>query len=673
MRKLGLSILFGAALMALPQSASAGGLFYAGSGTKPLGRGAAFLVRADDPMALLYNPAALADLDDAQLLANFNLALLDACMDPAGTADETNGPTDPDITGGDDDDPDTSISALDGWKRDQGTYGQSYGAASETPQKRADVTRFGVVPAGPPSALRRSWLGTTMPKVCNDTGLLPIPNFVFTQQLFKKPKPARSAGKHGLTLAIGFVAPGAVAKTTWGNEDGTVRAKGHATADQIADAVPDSSTGTLGKRLPAGIRPDAVCDPDKEDCSDYCNPETDPTCPAGKQYFCDPGKYDCDLLPTPTRYMLVQQDPLAVPITIGVGYRPFPWLAVGGAFTYQAVFFKSIVYGVQTPSVTPELDMRIENELRDYFVPIVNASILVTPFRGLDAMAYFKWQDKMQGATAVTITDGAYTVGGPAGRLPVTTKIKAGDGIETIVPQPWEAGAGVRFALPVQGGFSFSLPTSAREDPMSTEWFDIEANFVLEHNSSVKDFVLKSKENPFDVFQGYDGDDDPENPQTDPQDPDCSTIPGQTRPDPTSRCVSQLTFLKEMTLRRDWKNQYVFRVGADVNIIPGVFTVRAGYNFETRGVTPALQSIDAFPSQRQGIHAGLTWRVGRFDLSAAYAHLFQEQIRVLPYGTTGKDAADTRASSPSSDTVAVNAGVYDVSWDVFSIGGNMHF
>jgi long-subunit fatty acid transport protein len=669
MRKLGLLIFLAAMLVAAPQSASAGGLFYAGSGTKPLGRGAAFMVRADDPMALLYNPAALADLEGAQLLANFNLALLDACLDPAGTADETNGPTDTMITGTDDENGDTRVSELDGWKRDQGTYGQSYGASNAAD---ADVTRFGVIPAGSPSSLRRSWLGTTMPKVCNDTGLLPIPNLVFTQQLFKEPKAQRRTGKHGLTLALGFVAPGAVAKTTWGNEDGTVRAKGHATADQIADAVPDSSTGTLGKRLPAGIRPDAVCDPSRDDCSDYCNPETDPTCPVGKQYFCDPSKYDCDLLPTPTRHMLVQQDPLAIPITIGVGYRPLPWLAVGAAFTYQAVFFKSTVYGVQTPSVTPELDMRIENELKDYFVPIVNGSILLTPFRGLDAMAYFKWQDKMEGDTAVTITDGAYSVGGAAGRLPVSTTIKAGEGIRTTVPQPWEAGAGIRFAMPLHGGFSMAMPTTGREDPMSTEWFDIEADFVLEHNSSVKEFVLSSKENPFDVFQGYDGDDDPENPTTDPKDPNCSTVPGSA-PGPNSRCVSQLTFLKRMALRRDWKNQYVFRLGADVNVIPSVLSLRAGYNFETRGVTPALQSIDAFPSKRQGLHAGLTWRIGSWDLSAAYAHLFQEQIRVLPYGVINKDAADMRASSPSSDTVAVNAGVYDVSWDVFSLGMNKRF
>jgi hypothetical protein len=140
-----------------------------------------------------------------------------------------------------------------------------------------------------------------------------------------------------------------------------------------------------------------------------------------------------------------------------------------------------------------------------------------------------------------------------------------------------------------------------------------------------------------------------------------------------------------MALKRYWKDQYVFRVGSDVNVIPGVLALRAGYNFETRGVTPSFQSVDAFPSQRQGIHAGLTWRVGSFDLSVAYAHLMQEQIRVLPYGLAAKecsgdadckprkDSAQLAASSPQEGAIPVNAGVYDVSWDVFSLGMTQHF
>ncbi len=650
-----------------PQTARAGGLFYAGSGTRPLGRGAAYLVRADDPLALSYNPAALADLEGMQFLANFNVALLDACVDPAGTVDRG---------------VPTAVIAAEpngtaaGTVRDRSTYKENY-APSATPN--ADVTRFGVVPRGGPASQRKSWIGTTMPKVCNKTSVLPIPNFVFTYQFVKPTNHWSRPGLRGLTVAFGMVAPGAVAKTTWGNPDGTVRAKGHATQKQVDAAAPMSG---VGKPLPAGIRPDAVCDPatDPKGCNQYCNPEIDSSCAVGKQYFCDPSKYDCDKLPTPTRYLLVQQDPFAIPITLGVGYRPTPWLAVGGAFTYQAVVFKSTVFATQTTTSIPELDMKIENELNDWFVPIASGSVKATPFTGLEFMGYFKWQDKIGGPTKATITDGAYTVGGAQGRLPVTSVIKAGDGLVTEVPQPWEAGGGVRFALP-RGGFRgdyFQQPLM-RQDAMTSEVFDIEFDFVLEHNSSIKEFSLKSKENAFKVWQAYDGDDTKFNGKTAPSDPNCSTVAGAP-PTAVTRCTSDLRFLKDMSIKRYWKDQFVYRVGGDYNVIPGVLALRAGWNLETRGVSPAYQTVDAFPSRRMGIHGGLTWRIGRIDLSVAYGHLFQENIYALNQDATdptgkrpSKDRADLQASSPDPNTRVVNAGSYRVSWDIISLGMNQRF
>ncbi len=654
MRKLGSFLVVLSVLVAMPQTAFAGGLFYAGSGTRPLGRGAAFHVRADDPMALLYNPAKLADLNGTQFLANFNLALLDACMDPTGTAER----------GG------SSASNPDGALRDRGTYKENYAPSSSGD---ADITRFGVVPAAANKDLRKSWLGTTMPKVCNETGLLPIPNFVLTYQ-FIKPASARPNLK-GLTVAFGMVAPGAVAKTNWGKPDGSVRAKRHATQAEVDAAAPDGSG--LGKPLPPGVRPDAVCDPSTEDCSMYCNPETDLSCPSGRQYFCDPSKFDCNALPTPTRYLLVEQDPFAIPLTLGVGYRPLSWLAVGAAFTYQAVFFKSVVYATQTANSIPELDMRVENELNDWFVPVINASVAITPMQGLDLMAYYKWQDKIAGETKTTITDGAYTIGGQAGRLPVTTVIEAGEGLETEVPQPWEVGAGLRFALS-RSGFSTTAEPDTRLDPMLSEVFDIEFNYVLEHNSSVDQLTLRSIENPFKVFQGYDADGDPDRDgSVDPLDPNCSTLPGP--PTNISGCTSELRFLKQMNIRRNWKNQHVFRVGGDYNVIPGILALRAGWNLETRGVDPAFQGVDAFPSRRMGVHGGLTWRIRSIDISLAYAHLFQETIQVVhrdavdAQGNALPDRAGVKSSALDSSSLEVNAGTYRVSWDVFSIGMTQRF
>jgi hypothetical protein len=65
-------------------SAHAGGLEYQGAGAQALGRGGAVAARATDPMVIAYNPAGLAELRGSQFLLNMNLAVFDACVDPAG-------------------------------------------------------------------------------------------------------------------------------------------------------------------------------------------------------------------------------------------------------------------------------------------------------------------------------------------------------------------------------------------------------------------------------------------------------------------------------------------------------------------------------------------------------------------------------------------------------------
>ena len=71
-------------LAAFAPTARAGGLEYTGQGAQSLARGGAVAARAEDPMVLAHNPAGLAELRGSQFLLNLNLALFDACVDPAG-------------------------------------------------------------------------------------------------------------------------------------------------------------------------------------------------------------------------------------------------------------------------------------------------------------------------------------------------------------------------------------------------------------------------------------------------------------------------------------------------------------------------------------------------------------------------------------------------------------
>lgn len=73
-----------ASLCVIATAAHAGGLEYAGQGVQSLARGGAVAARASDPMVLAHNPAGLADLRGSQLLVDFNIARMSACVDPYG-------------------------------------------------------------------------------------------------------------------------------------------------------------------------------------------------------------------------------------------------------------------------------------------------------------------------------------------------------------------------------------------------------------------------------------------------------------------------------------------------------------------------------------------------------------------------------------------------------------
>lgn len=66
------------------QRAHAGGNEYAGAGPRGLARAGAVMAKPEDPMVMFYNPAGLAELRGAQLLAGFNAGYFNGCMDPVG-------------------------------------------------------------------------------------------------------------------------------------------------------------------------------------------------------------------------------------------------------------------------------------------------------------------------------------------------------------------------------------------------------------------------------------------------------------------------------------------------------------------------------------------------------------------------------------------------------------
>lgn len=157
-------------LAALPSVARAGGLEYVTPGTRAFGRGGAFMARADDPMALRFNPAALANLAGYQIYLSSHLAFYDACVQRSGGYDDS---------------------------------GVSDTAIADS--------RFGFADPSDPN----NFAAMQFPEVCRNGAPGPSPQLIFSMHPME-----------GLGIAFGILAPAGVGSASWGNGDGTVTANG---------------------------------------------------------------------------------------------------------------------------------------------------------------------------------------------------------------------------------------------------------------------------------------------------------------------------------------------------------------------------------------------------------------------------------------------------------------
>jgi long-subunit fatty acid transport protein len=171
------------ALLLRVAPAQAGGLEYAGQGAQALGRGGAVTAKADDPMVLAHNPAGLAELRGSQFLLNLNLALFDACVDPAGYY---------------------------GW----GIYGGGKGFTELPDPETHERTRIplGAVDPATLEPVAADYYNDPYDTVCLDQNITPIPQIAWTRRISEK-----------LGMGFGFIFPAVQPSGAWGGRNGVIK------------------------------------------------------------------------------------------------------------------------------------------------------------------------------------------------------------------------------------------------------------------------------------------------------------------------------------------------------------------------------------------------------------------------------------------------------------------
>ncbi|MEZ4287014.1 MAG: hypothetical protein R3A47_02470 [Polyangiales bacterium] len=231
-------------------------------------------------------------------------------------------------------------------------------------------------------------------------------------------------------------------------------------------------------------------------------------------------------IPVPTRYILNEDKVVVVFPTLAVGVRPLKWLAFGASFAagvMSAEFTQTVRLGA--PGENASGDVRTDLKVHDWFIPRVQASMLLMPHPNVDITFGVRIEDSIKASGDV---HGVTALLGDSAPLDGTAKFN--------VPRPLWANFGIRYAnriAPEPEDPAEASKLSGRvEDPMSNERWDIEADVVYERNRVVDSLV---------------------------------TTVSDLGPNPLTGSNINTT----ISLPHGWDDQWSIRAGSDWNIKPG--------------------------------------------------------------------------------------------------------
>ncbi len=345
-------------------------------------------------------------------------------------------------------------------------------------------------------------------------------------------------------------------------------------------------------------------------------------------------------LPTPTRYALVSQDLLLFHPSIGVGWSPIRELSLGVTLQWGMAIVDFVNHtNAGTGAEDPAQDVRTHLHAEDLFVPAIIASVHVVPIDELDIVATARFSDGIDAGATLDLTTGFYGTD-TTSFSPETTSLT---GARRQAGQPWQFSLSARYADRRQPRFrdpdEAGRISGRIEDHLQNENWDVEVDLFYQLNSQVRDFVV-----------------------TPPAGAEVAICEG---PRVDGNCATRLQapLPGALPIAHGWADQFSVRVGGDWNVIPGQLALRVGSHFATSGFNSRYQTQDQLPGMRLGLHAGVTLRIERFDISLAYAHIFQFDETI-----SDANASFRMVSATGMQGQCADGGAYDPNQPVTSRG-----
>ena len=350
-------------------------------------------------------------------------------------------------------------------------------------------------------------------------------------------------------------------------------------------------------------------------------------------------------VPSPQRYMLLEQDGLALNTTLGAGFEPAKGLRVGAGFVWGFAKYRLANANMSlSPTAQPDgsfrdpvtADVRAELKVADWFIPGATFGILYSPASNFDVGLNVIMQDAFDAQGDLSMKANYWTNNGTSDSPDLSDSGEIQKGLGRFrVPNPLEARIGARFHLPRKPG----KPQSGVRDPLVGDVFDLELDVSYTRNSAYERAELRFPESPAVPVKGTPG--------SVPQNNDI-----------------------DFKVKRD---SVGVRVGGDYVVLPSQLSARAGGFWEPNVQNDEYANVSFLASQRIGVALGATYRLSMIDIEAAYMHVFVSEI---DNGNSGKllvVSGDASASPPFRSPYAINSGRFRQSVNVVSLGATARF